>query len=424
MAWDRATIKEYDAWEELGNPGWGWKVMYAAMLKSENFQRQNGSAQYGTDGVGYGGPIQFALAEDPPPQLQACIPTLKNLGMHENLESLNGNSLGVMYQPAIYRVSNHTRSYSVDYLSRAGGNLVLMFNTTIYKVQLNKDGSKATGVVLKNGKIIKAKKEVVISAGSLLSPKILELSGIGQKTVLESAGIKQIINLPGVGENLQDHIRITTIYELKPDILGVDILKYNATRAAIELDQWKRNRTSLYQYAGNCYGFLKWNQVPGGDKELIRLANQSANHSNAVDQKKLSLLINSSLGAPDLEVILTDGYTGTASYPKNGTVGHGKQYTTLVVGVQHPLARGSVHINGSDPLNAPLVDPRYLSTLYDLEALKSAVKYTRTIANTAPFKNVWISEFEPGMSTKTDAQWEKYVKDNVSTFNHPLEQLK
>ncbi|CAA9964970.1 hypothetical protein CFE70_007983 [Pyrenophora teres f. teres 0-1] len=420
MVWDRATVKEYDAWEELGNPGWGWESMYPAMLKSENFQRRNGSAQYGTDGVGYGGPIQVALAEDPPPQLQACVPTLMNLGVQENLESLNGSSLGVMYQPAMYRVSNHTRSYSADYLARASDNLVILFNTTIQKVQLNKSGSKATGVVLTNGKIITAKKEVVISAGSLLSPKILELSGIGKKAVLENAGIEQLIELPGVGENLQDHIRTQTTYELKPDILGVDVLKYDAARAALELDLWKRNQTSLYQYAGNCYGFLKWKQALGDDKELVQLANQSANHSNVVDEKKLALITDSSLEAPDLEVLFSDGYTGTAGYPRNGTLGYGKQYATLLVGVQHPFARGSVHINSSDPSTAPLINPRYLSTPYDLESLKAAVKYTRKLSNTAPFKDVWISEFDPGMSTQTDAQWETYVRDNVGTFYHPL----
>ncbi|KAF7442302.1 GMC oxidoreductase [Pyrenophora tritici-repentis] len=420
MVWDRATVKEYDAWEELGNPSWSWEGMYPAMLKSENFQRQNGSAQYGMDGVGYGGPIQIALAEDPPPQLQACVPTLMNLGVHENLESLNGSNLGVMYQPAMYRVSNHTRSYSVDYLPRASENVVIMFNITIHKVQLDKSGSRATGVVLTNGKVIKAKKEVVLSAGSLLSPKILELSGIGQKAILDNAGIEQIIELPGVGENLQDHIRTQTTYELKPDILGVDILKYDTARAAIELDRWKQNQTSLYQYAGSCYGFLKWKQALGDDKDLIRLANQSANHSNVIDQKKLALIMDSSLEAPDLEVVFSDGYTGTAGYPRNGTVGYGKQYATLLVGVQHPLARGSVHINGSNPSNVPLIDPRYLSTPYDLEALKAAVKYTRTMSNTAPFKDVWNSEFDPGMSTQTDAQWEKCVRDNVGTFYHPL----
>jgi choline dehydrogenase-like flavoprotein len=295
-----------------------------------------------------------------------------------------------------------------------------MFNTTIRKVQLDEDGSKATGVVLTDGKVIKAKKEVIVSAGSLLSPKILELSGIGQKTVLEKAGIRQVVNVPGVGENLQDHLRIQTTYELKPEVTGLDILRYNATRAALELDLWRRGQTSLYQYAGSCYGFAKWKRALGNDDKLIQLAKQSADASNPVDQKKLSLLVDPNSGAPDIEVVFGDGYIGTKGYPTNGSVGYGKQYATLLAGVQHPLARGSIHINGSDPASKPLIDPRYLGTPYDLEATIEAVKYTRRMATTAPFKDLWVNEFDPGMSTNTDAEWETYVRNNVFTFFHPL----
>ena len=418
LVWNRATIKEYNAWEELGNPGWNWKNMYPAMLKAENFQRQAGEAQYGRDGVGRGGPIQIGLIENPPPHLTAAIPTLKNLGLRENLESLNGNNIGTMYQPATQRYSNHTRSYSVDYLPEAGSNLVIRYNTTVHKVKLHE--GRATGVVLTNDEEIKAKKEVILCGGSLLSPKILELSGIGQKEVLEKAGIEQIIDLAGVGENLQDHLRIQITYELKPEILGLDILKYNTTRAAIELDLWKRGQTSLYQYAGSAYGFMKWKQAIVDDSMLRKLAEQSANKSNPIDRKKLALLMDDNSGAPDLEVVFGDGYIGTRGYPANGTAGYGKQYATLLAGVMHPFARGSVHINGSDPATKPTIDPRYISTPYDLEATKQAVMFTRKMANTAPYPDVWVKEFDPGSAVQTDAQWEKYVRDNVFTFYHPL----
>jgi choline dehydrogenase-like flavoprotein len=418
LTWSRATVKEFDAWEELGNPGWNWKNMYPAMLKVENFQRQDGEAQYGDEGVGYGGPVQIGLIENPPLHVSSGPATLENLGIHGNLNSLNGSNIGAMYQPAMQRFSNHTRSYAVDYLPRAGSNIVLMFNTTVHKVKLNKN--LATGVLLTNGQEIKARKEVVLSAGSLLSPKILELSGIGQKAVLDKAGIKQLVDLPGVGENLQDHLRIQTTYELKPDILGLDILKYNATRAAIELDLWKRGETSLYQYAGSTYGFMKWKQALGNDSKLFALADQSANRFNSIDRAKLALLTNATSGAPDLEVIFSDGYIGTRGYPANGTAGYGKQYATLIAGIMHPFARGYVHINGSDPSTKPTINPRYMSTPYDLEATKSAAIYLRKIANTVPFKEVWVREFDPSSSVQTDAQWEKYVRDNVSTFYHPL----
>jgi choline dehydrogenase-like flavoprotein len=418
LAWNRATVKEYDAWEELGNPGWNFENMYPAMLKAENFQRRDGVAQYGLEGVGYGGPVQTGLVENPPLHVQAGIPTMRGLGIEQNLESLNGSNIGVMYQPAMQRFSNHTRSYSVDYLPVSGNNLVIMYNTTVHRVQL--ESNRATGVVLVGGRELSAAKEVILSGGSFLSPKILELSGIGQKTVLEKAGINQIIDLPGVGENLQDHLRIQTTYELRPEILGLDILKYNTTRAAIELDLWKRNQTSLYQYAGSSYSFVKWKQVLDDSTKLRELAERSANMSNPVDLAKLTLLTDDASGAPDLEIIFSDGYIGTRGYPANGTTGHGKQYVTLLAGVMHPFARGTVHINGSDPATKPLIDPRYISTPYDLEAAIQAVKLTRKIANTEPYTNVWVKEFDPASATETDEQWEKYVRDNIFTFYHPL----
>ncbi|KAI8939291.1 hypothetical protein NX059_005116 [Plenodomus lindquistii] len=349
----------------------GWGNMYPAMLKSENFQRRDGIAKYGLEGVDRGRPIQIALAESPPPHVQAGIPTLQALGIQQNLESLNGTSIGVMYQPASYRLSNHTRSYSVDYLPSAHDNLVLLFNSTVEKVILSEEADRATGVLI-DGRKIKARKEVIVSGGSLLSPKISELSGIGQKTVLQKAGIEQLVDLPGVGENLQDHLRIQTTYALKPDILGLDILKYNATRAASELALWKDNVTSLYGSTGSCYGLMKWKQALGDDEKLLALARLAAKNSSVVDRKKLSLLVDLASGAPDLEVVFSAGYISTRGYPANGTAGYGKQYVTLLAGVMHPFARVSV------------------------------------------------DEYDPGLNTTTDAQWEKYAKDNVFTFYHPL----
>lgn len=420
LIWNRASSREYDAWEALGNPGWNWRSMFSAMLTAETFQRRNGTAQYGEDGIAFGGPVETALLEDPPPHVQACIPTLESLGLKQNLESLNGDNVGTMYQPVTHRLSNHTRSYSVDYLISAGDNLVVMPNTSVSKLTLSNDGTVVTGVVLSCGKRIHAKKEVILSAGSLLSPKILELSGIGRKDVLLRAGVVHKIDLPGVGENLQDHLRIQTTYELQPNITGLDILRYNQTRAAIELELWRQGQTSLYQYSGSCYGFLKWQRAAGNDTRLLHLAQSVANTSHAVDRMKLSLLLDSSSRIPDLQVVFGDGYIGTRGYPANTTSGYGKSYATLLAGVMHPFARGSVHISSANASATPVIDPRYLSNAFDLEATKQAAKYLREMGSTTPFKELWVKEYDPGFDTQTDEQWEAYVRENVSTFYHPL----
>jgi choline dehydrogenase-like flavoprotein len=394
--------------------------MFPAMLRAENFQRKDGIAKYGEDGVGHGGPVETALLENPPPHVQACIPTLESLGLEQNLESLNGDSLGTMYQPATHRLSNHTRSYSVDYLPRAGSNLVLMTNTTVAKLELSKNGTSVTGVVLMSGKKIHARKEVILSAGSLLSPKILELSGIGRKDVLAKAGVEQKVDLPGVGENLQDHLRIQTTYELQPNITGLDILRYNQTRASIELDLWRQNQTSLYQYSGSCYGFLRWPQTTTNTTLLLDLARSAADPTNAIDRMKLSLLSDPRARVPDLQVVFGDGYIGTRGYPAAGTPGHGASYATLLAGVMHPFARGSVHIVDGSPSSPPAIDPRYLSNAFDLEATKQAAKYLRTLGTRSPFRDLCVAEFDPGAGTQSDAEWEAYVRENVSTFYHPL----
>jgi hypothetical protein len=127
-----------------------------------------------------------------------------------------------------------------------------------------------------------------------------------------------------------------TTHELKSDILGLDILKYNATRAAIELDLWKCGQNSVYQYTGSTYGFMKWKQAIGNDTNLLALAGESADKSNSIDRKELALLTNATSGTPDLEVIFSDGYIGTRGYPANGTTGYGKQYATLI-GYHAPL---------------------------------------------------------------------------------------
>lgn len=420
LIWNRAGSREYDVWEELGSKGWNWESMLPAMLKAEDFQRRDGIAQYADEGVAYGGPVETALIENPPPHVQAGIPTLESLGLEQNLESLDGDSLGTMYQPATNRLSNHTRSYSVDYLPRAGSNLLIMPNSSVSRLELSKNDTSVTGVVLACGTKIRARKEVILSAGSLLSPKILELSGIGHNDVLTKAGIEQRVEIPGVGENLQDHLRIQTTYELKANITGLDILRYNQTRAAIELDLWRQNKTSLYQYSGSCYGYIKWQQTTANNTVLLNLAQSSADPSNAIDRMKLSLLLDPTSRIPDLQLVFGDGYIGTRGYPSNTTSGYGKNYATLLAGVMHPFARGSVHISSSNASAPPTIDPKYLSTAFDLEAAKQAAKYLRTMGTSSPFKELWVKEYDPGFDTQTNEQWEAYVRENVSTFYHPL----
>jgi choline dehydrogenase-like flavoprotein len=251
-------------------------------------------------------------------------------------------------------------------------------------------------------------------------PKTSDAKMESLSTVRMVLTIEHKVDISGVGENLQDHLRIQTTYELRPNITGLDILRYNQTRAAIELDLWRRKQTSLYQYSGSCYGFFQWPQTTINTSHLLSLARSTADPTNAIDSMKLSLISDPHSRAPDLQVVFGDGYVGTHGYPALGTPGHSASYATLLAGVMHPFARGSIHIVDASASSSPAIDPRYLSNAFDLEAAKQAAKYLRQMATSSPFKELWVTEFDPGSGTQSDAGWEAYVRENMSTFHHPL----
>jgi choline dehydrogenase-like flavoprotein len=124
---------------------------------------------------------------------------------------------------------------------------------------------------------------------------------------------------------------------------------------------------------------------------------------------------------PQLEVIMTDGYTGLKGYPATGTPLYGKGFFALIAVVMHPLSRGNVHINASDPLGNPVIDPNYLSNQYDVDAAVAGIKACRKIATTAPLRDVWSSEYEPGLNVaNTDAEWRDYVLNATFSIYHPV----
>ncbi|TVY75384.1 Dehydrogenase citC [Fusarium oxysporum f. sp. cubense] len=422
MTYDRAAVAEYDAWQALGNPGWNWKTMIKAMMKSETFTGKN-TATYGSKGVGDSGPVKAVVNRIIPKHQESWIPTLNKLGVRKNLESLGGDPLGVMYQPSSIDPSNYNRSYSANaYTEISGSNLEILADTIVAKINVSGPAAKkkaiATGVTLQDGTYVKARREVILSAGSIQSPGLLEQSGIGSKSVLSAAGIKQIIDLPGVGENLQDHLRVMTSYQLKPEFLSFDALRSNATFAAEQLALWNAGKRSLYDYTGSAYTFSTWKQALGSDAKLVSLAKDAAGKdASKVDKKKLDFLKDSSV--PQVEVIFSDGYTGVKGYPAATSPLFGKGFVTLIGVVMHPLSRGSVHINPSDPAGKPTINPNYLSNPHDVEAVFQTVKYNRKIANTEPMRSIWEDEYEPGLDVKTDEQIKDYVLRTTLSIFHP-----
>jgi len=426
MSYDRAAAAEYDAWEELGNPGWNWDSMIEAMKKSETFTGKN-TETYGSEGVGDSGPVQAVVNRFVPVQQETFIPTLNDMGVSSNLESLGGDPLGVMFQPSSIDPVPWNRSYSANaYLPIAGSNLHVVTDTTVAKVNLAKSGKKqrATGVTLLDGTVVRANKEVILSAGSVQSPVLLELSGIGSSKVLKAAKIKQLVDLPGVGENLQDHLRIQTSYQLKPGYISFDNFRANSSYAAEHLALWLAGQRSHYMYTGSGYAFMNWDQVLADNGTDIRARAQAAAAADPhpVTQKKIDFLSDSAI--PQLELIFSDGYTGVKGYPAATSPLFGQQFFTLIAGLMHPLARGSIHINTANPSATanPVINPNFFNNPHDLQAIVEAVKYCRRAATTEPMASLWDNEYEPGFDVVdgSDEQWKAFALSTALSIFHPV----
>ncbi|KUI63925.1 Pyranose dehydrogenase 3 [Cytospora mali] len=439
MVWNRASAPEYDAWEPLGNPGWNWTTMLAGMMKSENFTGID-SPDYGHIGRGTTGPVHNVVDRYRSQQVLSWIPTLENLGIVHNLESLGGEPLGVMLQPTSVNPDNYMRSYSANsYLPKAGPSLDVMLSTRVAKVNFPTGSKKmpraslvalqnleagsegggltATGVTLQDGTVIDARKEVILSAGSLQSPGLLELSGIGQKAVLDTVDIEQIIDLPGVGENLQDHNGITISYQLKPNYTSLDTFRYNTTYAAEQLALWKDGQFSRYDTTYNSISFLNWQQIVGNDSTLTTLAQQAiGNSTDVTDKTKLSFLSDPSV--PQIELILADGTIG-AGYPSEDDPLYGSDFVSIAAIAMRPLNRGSVHIRSANISQDPAIDPRYASSEYDVQSIVASAKYVRKIAQTQPLADFLVGEYAPGLAAvSTDDEWAEYVRENLLTIYH------
>lgn len=264
LTWDRAAAVEYDNWEAVGNPGWNWKTMSAAMEKAETYVG-------GPRGSGMSGPIHAVISRMLPPHAESFIPTVaNNFPIPFNPDSLQGNSVGVMFQPSNIDPASYNRSYSANaYLPLAGPNLAILTNTEVVKVNFKKQARtlRATGVTLTDGSTLTARREVILSAGTIGTPGLLERSGIGQAAVLRAAGLgAPLVELRGVGENYQDHLRVQVSYQLREGFVAGDELNTNATFAAEEWAKRLRGEPGFYDDPGSGYIFADWKRVVEGGR--------------------------------------------------------------------------------------------------------------------------------------------------------------
>lgn len=373
----RGQKQDYDHWEAMGNPGWSWNACLPYFRKLEN------NDLGASDTRGTGGPLSISSIPVKHELVEAFIGAAQQHGL-QRLEDFNtGDQEGVGY----YQLTTHKGkrcSTAVAYLRPAEkrSNLHIHTNAQVSRIQF--DGLRARGVEYRQGgqlKTLTANKEVILSAGALQSPQLLQLSGVGAAEHLQEFGVPVVKHLPGVGENLQDHLQLRLIYEVSKPITNNDQLR------------------SLW---GQMKMGLQWLLFRGGP--LAIGINQGAMFCRVMDDAR----------TPDIQFHL-----GTLSADLAGGKVHDFSGCTYSVCQLRPESRGYVRLGSPDPFAPPVMQPNYLSHELDRRVAIAGVRFARRVAATEPLKALMKREHRPGADAQTDEEILHFCREYGATIFHP-----
>ncbi|KAJ5291236.1 CAZyme family AA3 [Penicillium angulare] len=379
-----------NAWEALGNPGWGWDGLSPYVRKSETAAPPSNANREFFQGMkhdeqnhGSSGPVQVSFGDQYMPFHSAWMQTFEKLGYPQIEDPVNGAGVGPFVTPGAIDPTTHTRSHSAAaYLGpqvQARPNLRVVTGALVQNIVLEAGnaGVVATGVKIQKDSTsytIKANKELILAAGTTQTPQILELSGIGDEKILKSHGIETIINNPSVGENLQDHGIISFSYEVADGMPSGDMAK-DPNVAAAAMAAYQKDGSGPLGMSPFVSAFMPCLELAEEEHTQL-LAGLKASIENPATpraQKKQfdaiqSLIKDSSeptaqyiLAPFQLPAIEGDDIKRLFSMPHPGL------FISLVSLLSYPLSRGSVHIGSSDPQDAPIIDHGILSHPVDLE---------------------------------------------------------
>lgn len=385
MCYIRGHAWDYDHWAELGCKGWSYAEVLPVFRRMENFEPA-GEAPDAYHGVG--GPLNVAAHRYINPLHRAFVAAAQQAGHALNTDFNGAVQEGAGYYHAMQkggqRCSN-ARAYLEP--ARARTNLTVLTDVLVLGLSIaNSDaGSRATGVLLAQAPgEIKARREVIVCAGAIGSPQLLLLSGIGPAAQLSALGIRPVRDLPGVGENLQDH-------------LDIHITVKEKTRHAVSLSPLGLPRTTgaLWQYITKKQGELTSNLAQAG-------AFLKSHAKETIPDIQLHFLpfVGTNHGQ-DLSPLFNYGYS-------------------LLACDLRPRSRGRISLKSSDPLVRPAIEARYLQHESEMQRLLTAVVKAREILAQRAFDPHRHIELEPGPEVRSDDEIRAYIRARAETVYHPV----
>ena len=352
----RGNHHDYDHWQELGNPGWSYQDVLPYFKKSENQQR--GASEY----HGVDGELSVTDVISPAVASQRFVEAAVAMGYNYNPDFNATQQEGVgLLQLTVKDGKRHSAAaaFLLPILHRP--NLTTMTGALVTRLLF--EGTRTVGVeYMQEGTLHQARvnSEVILSAGAFDSPKLLMLSGIGDAEQLQTMGISVVVDLPGVGQNLQDHPVVPMPYEATQDL-------------------------------------------------------HTAITSNGIAESGLFLHSEGNLeAAPDLELLFGSILWAPPGYPNSG-VG----FTGLVC-LTHPQNIGSVSLGSRDPKDTPVIQMNYLQSESDVQKLVSGIKLIRNLFHSSAFDEFRGKEVAPGAEVTSDEALVAYIREVCGTVFHPV----
>lgn len=382
MLYVRGAAADYDAWETAGNGGWG-------APHAERCFRNIESSTIGDDALrGRKGKLKISLARELPVS-KAFYGGLAELGVPANADYNGRTQEG--FGPNQFTVANGRRSSaSRSFLNRARrrSNLSIRVQARVTRVLLS--NRRASGVEFEQGgklRNVVARREVILSAGAIRSPQLLQLSGIGPTELLRKHGIEVRYDAGQVGRQLQDHVSCTFAFKSKEPTLNTALNSVFGKVSALGAYVFARKgpiATSLFTSGA-----------------FVRSA--------------------AALQQPDLQLyFIPASFTGIGRPPGSRFQLDAMPAFTLMVCPLNPTSRGEVRISSADPRDAPVIQPNYLSTPHDLATIVRGVRYIQTLIRTAPMRALIDAPLLPLPSTDDDQCIVAHVQASAISVFHPV----
>ncbi|KAJ5151711.1 hypothetical protein N7492_010006 [Penicillium capsulatum] len=442
MAWNRGHREDYDAWAKLGNDGWAWDDLLPYFRQSETFHPPSAAHQeqyrssYEQEFNGTNGPIQTTHMKQYSPAHQYWHDTLNALRVASSRDSLAGSNVGAWNMLATVDPNRQERSYSASayYVPvQSRPNLHVLTEATVMEILLERrdDQWVATGARIRcDGEEtdIHVSREVILSAGSIQSPQLLELSGIGRRDVLEAAGVDVKVPNDNVGENLQDHMMTATIFEVLPtlssrdDVIGDPALREAADRA------YYASRTGPWTVLPCSVAYCPLSQIitPAKQTELHSRAEAIAHATGRLEDELCARQFHPREPRGQVEYLFDLGNWSPFFQSQPG-----KKYATMLQMLQYPFSRGSIHIPArSDDTpkitatDRPVIDPKYFlgAGEIDREIMELAQQYTNRICATEPLAQIIRGRVFPPLPKESPEEeiYKDFVKNCTMTDWHPV----